>query len=158
MNDPLTKTYFEMIERIIDSDGVYPHQGLVLKKGDKLEMHSLAVNVPELVAHFWNQLGDAEEVIYGIDMSTRPGQGTRYADALVIAHWTSSPGKDLADPSCLRVGVINYQNEPRIVDPIDWNNSHWDHWVRSVFPQYRPQFLIRTLKAASASCADEDSE
>lgn len=139
----LTDDYFDVIERAIDEKGVYPHQGLVLKKDNKLEMHALIVGVPELVAHFWNQLGDSEEVIYGIDMTTRPDQGTRYADALVLAHWTRDPSKKLTDPSCLRVGVINYQHEPRIVDPIDWDNSHWDHWVRSVFPKYRPPFLIR---------------
>lgn len=143
MSEPLTKTYFDMIERIIDEDGVYPHQGMVRKKGDKLEMHSLAVDIPTLIKHFWNQLGEAEEVIYGIDMTTRLNQGTRYADALVLAHWTRDPGKKLSDPSLLRVGVINYQDEPRIVDPIDWDNNHWDHWVRAVFPKYRPPFLIR---------------
>jgi len=132
-----------MIERVIDEEGVYPHQGMARKQDGKLEVLALAVDVPTLIKTFWNKLGDSEEVIFGLDMTTRPDQGTRYADALVLAHWRKDPSKELADPSCLRVGVINYQHEPRIVDPIDWDNSHWDHWVRSVFPTYRPPFLIR---------------
>jgi len=141
----LPQMFFELIERSIDEEGVYPHQMLVLKQDDTLEMHALAVDVPQLINHYWNKLSDAKEVIVGLDMSTRPNQGTLYADALVFAYWTrpTSMTMKLSDPSCLQVGVINYQFEPWIVDPIDWKNTHWDHWVRAVFPNYRPPFLIR---------------
>jgi hypothetical protein len=147
MNEPphrLPDVYFEMIERVIDEEGVYPHQGVARKKDDSLEVMAIAVDVPTLIQTFWNKLGESEEVIVGIDMSTRPNQGTHYADALVFAHWTRDPSKKLTDEDCLRVGVINYQHEPRIVDAIDWENTHWTHWVRAVFPNYRPPFLIRT--------------
>ena len=141
----LTKDYFELIERVIDEEGIYPHQALVTTEDGGLQMHALAVDVPTLIRHFWNTIGTSKEVVYGLDMSTRPDQGTRYADALVLAHWTKLPGKPLSDPECLKVGVINYQDEPRIVDPIDWENSHWDQWVRATFnsPTYKPPFLVR---------------
>ena len=147
MREPLIETYFHAIERAIDEKGVYPHQGL-LRKGEGLEVHALALDFPELVRHFWDQLGESDEVIYGVDMTTRPGQGTRYADALVVVHWTRDRDKKLADLSCVKVGVINYQHEPRIVDPIDWDNSYWDGWVRGVFPKYRPSLLVRVERTA----------
>ena len=140
---PLPEVYMDMINIAINEDGVYPHQMIAMAKDKSLQIHAMMVDVPTLVEHFWNKLGESEEVIVGIDMQTRPDQGTHYADALVITYWTRAAHKKLTDPSCLQVGVINYQHEPRIVDAIDWKNNHWDHWVRSVFPKYRPPFLIR---------------
>ena len=143
----LPEIYAEMIDNAIDEGGVYPHQAVLRGTDGGLRICALAVNVPELIKHFWNTVGSVEEAIYGIDMTTRSGQGTHYADALVLAHWTRAPGRNLTDPDCLKVGVINYQNTPRLVDPIDWHNSHWDHWVRAVFPSYLPPFLIRVESA-----------
>jgi len=143
MSETLPETFMGMVKIAIDEEGVYPHQMISMDKDGGLQVHAMAVEVPDLVQHFWNKLGESEEVIVGIDMSTRPDQGTRYADALVVAYWKRAAGKKLTDPSCLQVGVINYQNEPRIVDDYDWENTHWDHWVRSVFPTYRPPFLVR---------------
>lgn len=140
---PLPEVFMDMVNIAIDEDGIYPHQMVAMAKDGGLQVHAMMVDLPNLVQYFWNKLGDSEEVIVGIDMSTRPDQGTKYADALVIAYWRRDPDKKLTDPSCLKIGVVNYQNEPRIIDPIDWDNDHWDHWVRSVFPKYLPPFLIR---------------
>jgi len=143
MSKSITDVFFDMINIAIDEDGVYPHQMVTMDKEGAFQIHAMAVDLPTLLTHFWNKLGESEEVVVGIDMETRPNQGTKYADALVLAHWKRDPSKKLTDPECLSVGVINYQNEPRVVEPIDWDNSHWDHWVRAVFPKYRPPFLVR---------------
>lgn len=151
MTKPLPDIYAESVANVIDERGVYPHQAMALRTDGSLRMMALDTDVHEWSRLFWNEVqglnGQNAEVIFGLDMSTRPNQGTEFADALVLVHWTHDPDKKLADPSCFKTGVINYQHEPRIVRPIDWNNEHWQHWMQSWLQSTRPPFLVRTQKA-----------
>ena len=151
MNEPTTKKslpdiYLGIISRVIDADGVYPHQAVCMDKDGSLQIYALAIDVPTWCRLFWEKVQEFEEVIFGLDMTTRPDQGTRYADALVFVHWTRNVARKLGDPECFRVGVINYQDDPRIVDDIDWTNDHWNHWLRAVLGESRPPFLVRVEK------------
>jgi len=44
-------------------------------------------------------------------------EGTEFDDVLTCLYW---------DGASIHSGVINYQHEPRIVRPIDWENLFWN--------------------------------
>jgi len=64
----------------------------------------------------------------GLDRTTKPGQGTEFADVLTCVLWDAQKDEFTAKEwrEWLKIGVINYQNEPRIVRPIDWDNEYWN--------------------------------
>jgi len=77
------------------------------------------------------------ELIYGLDRTTKPGQGTEFRDCLAGAHISMPINKIfIAKPF-----VINYQITPRIVRNYDWNNTFWKTAVQKelmqLFPLYR---------------------
>jgi len=135
--------YEGMISTAIDEEGVYPHQSLFREKCGKIDVVVIVGPPRDAINQFWNRLGSYEEVCFGLDMTTRPGQGTKYADALVFVHWQREADKKLMDPSCFKVGVINYQHEPRKVDPIDWDNEFWQEEFLKILATARPEFLVR---------------
>lgn len=150
MTKSAAEIYASTVESVIDESGVYPHQAIAVRDDGSMQMMALDVDIHTWSRLFWeNVQGPNTAVIFGLDMRTMPDQGTEFADALVFVHWQRDPDKKLADPSCFRTGVINYQNEPRIVRPIDWDNSHWQHWMRSWLQKTRPAFLVRLEKAKS---------
>lgn len=131
------ETFNQMISMVIDENGIYPHQ-MVSRKGEAVRITALAVdNAGQAVSKAWEEINDgADELAFGVDMSTRPGQGTEFADALVLGHFTRQSGKKTTNPDCWRIGVINYQNEPRIVRDIDWENSHWNVEFRKLMKRF----------------------
>jgi hypothetical protein len=42
-----------------------------------------------------------------------------------------------------RTGVINYQYEPRIVRPWDWDNAFWNAIITDEAKRTRPEFRIK---------------
>jgi hypothetical protein len=122
-------------ESSVDEKGIYPLPMVSLLKDGTLEMGALAVSAPEAYEAFFRKIvkREVKAVIFGLDRTTKPGQGTEFADVLTCVLWTE--GKDDWGSGewreWLRVGVINYQNEPRVIRPIDWKNEFWDEMVRS---------------------------
>lgn len=151
----LPEHYHGLVSTLIDKDGIYPHSAAAVSEDGGLSVMALDMDIHGWTQQFWDHVqglrSEAREVIFGLDMRTAPNQGTEFADALVFVYWVQDPVKKLADPSCFKVGVINYQHEPRIVRPIDWNNSHWTHWMMSWLQKTRPPFLIRTMKTKPAT-------
>lgn len=147
----LPEHFLGLVESLIDESGVYPHPAMSVQEDGGLSVMALDMDVNGWAQQFWSQIqgmrGQCVEAAFGLDMRTMPNQGTEFADVLVFVYWTLDPSKKLADPSCFKVGVINYQHEPRVVRPIDWNNSHWTHWMKSWIEKTRPPFLVRTVKA-----------
>ena len=120
MSESLPETFWSMIEGMIDEQGVYPQQLLHITDGE-LSCCSLMLDPPQIVPLAKKLVAQgAEELIFGLDRTTRPGQGTEFADVLTCAHYKDGEW---------RVGVINYQHEPRIVRDWDWNNEFWTEAV-----------------------------
>lgn len=127
MSDVVTKPefivedeFFAHVERLIDSSGVHPFPGIAVKQDGGIEFAAIT-DAGLCFQWFKTHLKklDCAEVIVGIDRTTREGQGTEFDDVLTCFHWQRE------HQDVLRVGVINYQFEPLIVRPFDWNNEFW---------------------------------
>ncbi|MCK9459551.1 MAG: hypothetical protein M0R80_07925 [Proteobacteria bacterium] len=115
----IKKMFWETISVAIDADGVYPHQMIIVDKDDKMTMCAMDVDYKQILIHAFKEIAlrNCKELIFGVDRTTREGQGTEFSEVLTCAHW-----KD----GVWTIGVINYQNEPRIVRDWDWDNEFWN--------------------------------
>jgi len=137
-----------MVKSTIDEQGVYPHVMISIDYKEQINVSALACSPEEAAAEFWKQTGVCEEIVFGLDMTTAPGQGTKYDDALVLAYWKRPDAEtNLADLENFTIGVINYQNEPRIVDEIDWDNEHWKVTFPSMLRHFHPGSIIRVQRS-----------
>ena len=122
----LIEQFHAYVSNIIDSEGVYPAPGFALDGEGGL--HIAAITDPSLAYEwFWNQISNelAAEVVFGLDRTTEAGQGTKFADVVTCVHWREGGFSDGKEPwgTAFRIGVINYQHEPRIVEPWDWKTG-----------------------------------
>lgn len=112
--------FWEMVAGSIDEEGVYPQQMITVEDG-ALCVHALCINPPQIMQLVKRKIAEGvEELIFGLDRTTKPGQGTEFADVLTCGHYKDGQW---------RVGVINYQHEPRIVRDWDWDNEFWTEAV-----------------------------
>ncbi|SMH62864.1 hypothetical protein [Azospirillum agricola] len=129
----LPALFHELVAACIDEDGVWPHQ-MITRHGDRLELGALALPPGGVMAHLRRTiLGGADELIYGMDRYTKPGQSTEFTDCIAGGWYRRAVG--------WRIGVINYRNEPRIVRAWDWSNVWWTnavaHELRQILPDFR---------------------
>lgn len=126
--------FFAHVERSIDESGVYPFPGIAMMSGGGIEFAAIT-DAGLCFDWFRKQLAnpDCVEAIFGIDRTTREWHGTEFDDVLTCCHWQRSHERRV------RVGVINYQFEPRIVRPFDWKNAFWsDRMLAEVNTYARP--------------------
>jgi hypothetical protein len=86
-----------------------------------------------------------KEVVFAIDRMTKPSQGTKYDDVLSIFWWYGPheyPG--------FRYGVVNYQIDPLIIEPIDWNNEFWTGAMTRETMSYIEHERARTARLVAA--------
>ena len=156
----LVERFHELVSASIDQTGVYPAPGMAIDKDGKLRFASI-MEPHTAYQWFWDQVAnkEAQEVIIGLDRSTKDGQGTEFADVLTCAHWKEGlDGK--AWHAAFRIGVINYQNEPRIVREFDFDNEFWSKQVTEELLAVRPEFRLKvvTEQVAIAVAAVEAGE
>lgn len=136
MSEPLylPDEYHRHISLAIDEKGVYPHQMLVEDKDGKLGVYALALPEPHqvLTAMLKALMEKPKQLIYGMDRYCKEGQGTTLGDCIAGAYWNGEAWRPF---------VIEYQNEPRIVKPLDWNNAWWKKAIKSELTD----FLDRAL-------------
>jgi hypothetical protein len=78
--------------------------------------------------HFLTDL-TVKELIFCVDQYTKPNQGTKYDDALIVFWWAGEYTEDYG----FRFGVINYRPPPNLlIEPIDWNNAYWTEKMREI--------------------------
>lgn len=126
----LVETFYRMAETAIDRVGVYPQIAIAVIDGQTNVM-SLALDGYEV----WRAVNRlfapdrpaVQELVFGLDRSTKPGQGTEFADVLTLLHY---------DGKTWTPGVINYQDQPRVVRPIDWDNPFWNAQLRKELAQH----------------------
>lgn len=131
----LVESFYWMIERGIDADGVYPQVGIAKIDGET-QLWALALDPEEIVQHVRTVMTtqNVEELVFGLDRYTKPDQGTEFADVITFLWW---------DGQKWTPGIIDYQHEPRIVRPINWNNEFWNNQMLQVtVPHLRPFFRV----------------
>ena len=142
----LTTEFFKHVERMIDTVGVYPHPGLALMPDGGLQLAALALNPPGVFRWFWDMVSTkgAVECITGLDRNTKEGQGTEFRDVMTCWYWKEGLDDKPWNES-FRVAVINYQDEPRIVRPFDWDNEYWNDQAAGELAAFTPRFRV-TIK------------
>lgn len=143
----LPTRFHEYVDGVIDEKGVYPFPGMALRQDGKLEI--AAITDGNLAYRwFWEQITqhNAAEVIFGLDRTTKPDQGTEFNDVLTCCHWRDGLDGNPWQTS-FRIGVIDYQHEPRIVRPWNWTNEFWLERMGTEIKNCRPGFRVRTEKA-----------
>lgn len=128
----------------IDDEGVYPYPAMWRERDGKLALGVLDLGPGEVFDHVWRQITCelATELIFGLDRSTKPGQGTEFADVLTCAHWF--PDFHKSWNAAWKPFVINYQHEPRIVRPPDFENEFWNEKIRAELQATCPPFRMKT--------------
>jgi len=134
-----TKKAVEAFEQFcagaVEEKGIYPFPMVAITNDGTMEMSALALAPMEAIEQFMRKIvkREVKAIIIGLDRTTRPGQGTEFADVLTCALWEAQ--KDEFGPGewreWIKIGVINYQVEPRIVRPMDWENEYWDKTVKA---------------------------
>jgi hypothetical protein len=111
--------FYDYATMSIDEKGIFPQPGIIIRADGSTEISALALPPMEIFKWFWREVENgADHILFGLDRHTKPNQGTKYRDVLTCVHYTRLP-------ESFRVGVINYQHDPRIVDPMDWDNAFW---------------------------------
>ncbi|MDB6174233.1 MAG: hypothetical protein JWL59_3544 [Chthoniobacteraceae bacterium] len=93
-------------------------QGIIKARDGSLTMiaaESVSLMYSGIAMQFWKF--DPQEIIFGWDRFSQDGQGTEFPDLLSVHHWRYGVG--------WRFGVINYQFEPLIIRPIEWDHPFW---------------------------------
>lgn len=123
---PLPDVYLDWVKIAIDEKGIEIPHGLIVDAQGKLTVCALALDPPEAYAFMltrWITTAPIE-MIFALDRYALPGQGTTYGDLLAGWHLKRSD----ADPAKIehRSFTIEYQHEPRVVQPFDWDNGWWN--------------------------------
>ena len=150
MKPTLLQPFLDLV--CIDAEGVYPIPALYTDRDGKLVCAMLNLSGEEALHHVWRLISceNATELIFGFDRYTKPGQGTEFADVLTCAHWHPSFGDKWN--SCWKPFVINYQHEPRIVRPPDFDNTFWNEKILADLRITCPPFRMKiAAKGASAT-------
>lgn len=128
--ESLPEKYHNVISKFIDEKGVFPHQMLVLDQNDKLGVFALALDKPNEMMHVVIKTlvkENPKELIYGLDRFTKAGQGTTLGDLVAGCYWNGTGWRPF---------IIEYQHEPRVVKPIEWNNAHWNENLKKELLDY----------------------
>lgn len=138
----LVEEFEHMIAVGIDETGVHPNPGMHIAEDGTLNLSALDLEPEQIFDWFWNLISveNCQEIIFGLDRSTKKGQGTEFSDVVTCCHWREKWNKPF------RIGVINYQHEPRIVRPIDWENQFWIKQMGAEVRQRTPPFRIQVTK------------
>lgn len=142
----VVESFESYIPNLIDNKGIHPAPMVVLLDEDRWELQALDLDFDQILQHFCTRIIDSEvaAAIVGIDRTTRPGQGTEFADVLtcILYERADSSILEVRVRDQFRYGVINYQHKPRIVRPIDWDNSFWNEQLRRELFQFIPSLVI----------------
>ena len=129
----LPEMYYDMISRYIDEEGVYPHQCFWIdKETGKVSVVALAVTPDQAMTKVFEFLPKASELIYSLDRSARDNQGTELGDLVAGCYWKDGEWTPF---------IIEYQNEPRIVKPMNWDNTWWNESLRKELTHFKQQRL-----------------
>lgn len=130
---PMLEIYHSLLSDSINEEGVYPHPAIIRDANGHTTMLSLDLTASEAMKVFITQihkLGGVEAIL-AMDRYTKPGQGTKYND--LMAGWYYNAESALSYQDRLQTFIIEYQHEPRIVDPYVWDNPFWTPILKEQF-------------------------
>ncbi len=129
----LIQSYMVIVKSHVNEEGIYPH--IFISKTDKEKLVIGFIDMTK-TRDIWRQLmkiwkhptnsGKVVEMIFGMDRTSKSGQGTLYDDCLPFIYANQTDGN-----LKLKVGVINYDVKKigTEIDPvdekIDWDNPLW---------------------------------
>lgn len=158
MQPDIKTMFYNYVAGVIDQEGVYPYPAMwhtvdpnLLKDGCppeealRLNVAALDLKPHQVVLHLLKQrLESATELIYGIDRTTKEGQGTTLSDVLTCGYWSQTTG--------WQIGVIEYNvsNQGKTVLPWNWNNQFWTELVMQEIEHYERTVKTLSLKLAHA--------
>jgi hypothetical protein len=139
MSEPLDllKTYHDHISRSIDEKGVYPHQMMCEDDDGKLGVYALMLNKPhEVLQAVLKALMEhkPKQLIYGLDRFCKSGQGTTLGDCIAGLYWNGEAWRPF---------IIEYQHEPRVVKPIDFDNQWWKKSLQQEWTDFLKRALLQ---------------
>ena len=119
----LPETYHQYVSTLIDVTGVYPHAVMVLEQDGTMGVCALDLKPPQAMSEIAKLLiqNKTKELIYGFDRFCRKGQTEFFEDAIAGAYWNGEGWKPF---------IIEYQHDPRVVKPLNWENEFWNKSVR----------------------------
>jgi len=103
----------------IDKKGIYPAMCMMELTKDK-QLQTMAIHGPvsgamvEILIRMYKD--KCKHVIFGFDRYFKPEQGYELKDGLSITYLSNNEWK---------FGIMEYQHEPRIVKPVNWNDQFW---------------------------------
>lgn len=138
----LDTQFFSAVEVHIDDEGVYPFPAMSCDSDGRIEF-AMITDAELCFKWFWEKTTKPEtvEALFGLDRTTKEGQGTEFDDVLTCLHWKRP--NEVDDSSEYRVGVINYQVDPRIVRPWDWDNEFWRTRMLAELKAFCPVVRLR---------------
>lgn len=142
--DEFIDHYYRFTTSSIDETGISPSPLHAVGADDKLIVAALMPDITpnQVYRIFWkmvtgyDKIKDPQAVILGIDRTTRPGQGTEFADVFTCICWYNDPKVNWKNS--FKIGVVNYQHAPRIIRPWDWNNKFWINTMTVEATRFRP--------------------
>lgn len=138
---------FKWFEATLEPEGYYPFPMVVFKDGGLMDLHALDLTVEQCLMHFCTATleKNVRFAFMGIDRTTMPGQGTTLGDVLTVFTYERAP-EHLAE---LRVrdqyrkfAIMEYQVEPKIVQPFNYENAFWKRQMAGELFQFLPALVI----------------
>lgn len=119
----ILKQYHDIISSSITEEGITIPHALFIGDDEKVDMMALAVPPTQAYRVFLEFIGDKKpaSAIFALDRYTKEGQGTKYRDLMAGFFY-----QKLEVGTATLPFIIEYQYEPRIVEPIDWSNAFWN--------------------------------
>lgn len=118
----------------VEDGRLYPYPGIAIEPArlgekPKTELYSFDLHPASVMKWFVEACvsGKFEQVGYAIDRHTKPGQGTKHDSLITVACWVDKS---------LHIGVIDFNVSPRIIEPVNWENSCWNKLVRKELGQF----------------------
>lgn len=113
----LFKFYWDLTVLAIDENGVFPHNAIVINQEGTTELMALMVDSKDALKAIANVIRkNPKELIFGMDRTCREGQGTTLKDCVAGCHLKDGKFTPF---------IIEYQHNPRIVKPMDYENQFW---------------------------------
>jgi hypothetical protein len=142
--------YQSFMADCIDDDGVSLAHGIIVDHEGAMLMLALAVPPEQAYQAMLMHIAKsaAQEAIWALDRFAKDGQGTKYKDLLAGQHFINDYDKPMQ--KCFHPFIIEYQIDPRIVEPVDYGNEFWNTALCGELARTCGGILIRTSRSVDA--------
>jgi hypothetical protein len=140
----LLEHYHEWMAETWDGDEDSIPMGMLRKDDGTLLMVALALE-PDQAYEVMLQMvitEQAAEAVFTLDRFTQPDQGTKYDDVLAGQYFDRSLGK-----SPWKQFIIEYRKEPRLFEPVDYDNDYWNAALRRELAATMRRMISRVVAA-----------